>query len=465
MYQGFLAIGNPEGIDEPFREIINNSRAFAYATERGVCWLEEDDLCPETSVILPGGPNYRTPRDDLAPWYDPDNPDTAGFLGVIGLDIVGDESSTMNASVIPTIRPGGVIGPAFYGPRTIVIRCMAIAEDECSLQAGLDWLRAQVTVPMDPCGGDTITFFDCCPCVCTAGAPTGDGCWVTTLDELEAGPECATWWPSTMAEFELGPPAEDETWCDWLSTMRDVETGPNEWSCCVDECVRPYLRQYRNCRVTEGPTMLEHPRMVSKGALAVLEMTLTAADPAEFSLDSRAFREELTPVTVVPEPPAPPVPPTWPFPGHISTIPGSTVPPWFVDVPEDDWVRTFSSVYVKPMGNLLWADRATIIIQSGVTPAPETRIGLWDGDEFIVGYYLPSVPANVTITIDGVTRTITGTVGTTTNPLHDFVRSWDGGIPELDDVPHSVDRLSVDQRPAPGVELTVELRTTGVARP
>jgi hypothetical protein len=32
-------------------------------------------------------------------------------------------------------------------------------------------------------------------------------------------------------------------------------------------------------------------------------------------------------------------------------------------------------------------------------------------------------------------------------------------------VPHSVDRLSVDQRPAPGVELTVELRTTGVARP
>ncbi|HEY6415388.1 MAG TPA: hypothetical protein VIX41_04090, partial [Acidimicrobiales bacterium] len=191
MYPGWVLIGDsPYDLEGDFRhELINNARAYAYAEQAGICWLQQCLDCPTVELAIPGGPNFVSPKDDPAPWFDADNPDTWGFLGIIGLDVQGVDSSTRHANVTEALTGGGVIGPSYYGPRTIVVRGLAIATDDCSLQAGLDWFRFQCDVTQDPCRGDNFNYFDCCPCMCDD--PTGGGpCWAELYFELRLGPTC-----------------------------------------------------------------------------------------------------------------------------------------------------------------------------------------------------------------------------------------------------------------------------------
>jgi len=286
MYPGYLAIGE----DDPFspgaevHEIVNNGRAAAYAERAGLTWLLDCNQCPEASVIVPGGPNFISPTHDPAPWYDVDDPDSYGFFGVVGLEVAGAESSTRQATVTMGLTGGGIIGPTYMGPRTLVVRALAIAADECSLQYGLTWLRSQYNTIDNPCGGDPLTFFYCCPCVCddeTGGGP----CWAVDYGELSDGPQCdPDFWPTTYGGIITGPPADDDQWCVWPHDYRYLRTGPPSWSCCIDACVVPYMRQYHNVRVTSGPNVLRHPAMHSCGALAEIEFTIVAADPVQYHM-------------------------------------------------------------------------------------------------------------------------------------------------------------------------------------
>lgn len=189
MYAGWLMLGDsPFTVGGQSHEIINNARAYAYARDGGICWLQECEECPATEIVVPGAP-FVSVKDDPAPWFDETNPDTLGFYGVIGLEVQGADDSTRHATVTEALVGGGAIGPTYYSPRTIVIRGLAVAAEECALQAGLDWLRFQCDVSMDPCRGDNFNFFDCCPCMCVGDEPGGP-CWATTYRELRLGPLC-----------------------------------------------------------------------------------------------------------------------------------------------------------------------------------------------------------------------------------------------------------------------------------
>ena len=287
MYPGYLAIGsdNPFTLDATVVEIVNNQRAYAYASFAGICWLEQCDACPEASVIVPGGPDFISPTLDPAPWYDLDDPDSWGFLGVVGLQITGAESSTRQATVTMGLTGGGIIGPTYMGPRTLVVRALAIATEECSLQWGLNWLRGQYNTEGDPCGGDQLTFFDCCPCICEDDEGEGGPCWVEDYSQLKSGPTCEPeFWPTTYGQLITGPPADDEQWCSWPRIYGYVSAGPPSWACCIDACIVPYLRQFHNVRVTSGPVVLRHPLMNSRGALAEIEFTIVCGDPAHYAV-------------------------------------------------------------------------------------------------------------------------------------------------------------------------------------
>lgn len=348
MYPGYIAIGS-EDIFIPgsqVHEVVNNQRAYAYASKAGLDWLQQCDACPDAAVIVPGGPRFSSPVEDPAPWYRDDNPDSRGFLGVVGIEATGAENSTRQASVTMGLTGGGIIGPTYMAPRTIVVRALAIATDECSLQYGLTWLRAQYAALVSPCEGDPMTFFDCCPCMCEEAVEQfNPNCWVNTYRELRTEPpgceldywpatygqlddfpptgEWCTWpesylrlrigppdcgsaggpcwadnygelmgepscdpeyWPSTYAEIMTGPPADSDEWCAWPDVYYYLRTGPPPWSCCVDECIVPYMRQFRNVRVTSGPTILTHPEMHSCGAMAEIEFTIVAADPVQYTM-------------------------------------------------------------------------------------------------------------------------------------------------------------------------------------
>src|SRR5262245_1939978 len=189
MYPGYLLLGAGPFETGTNYEIVNNARAYAYAYQAGICWLHDCTDCPAVGLVVPGGPVFVSPKDDPAPWYDPDNMDTWGFLGLIGLEVAGAEDSTRKTPVTSALTGGGVIGRSYWGPRTIVVRALAIAIDECSLQAGLEWFQFQTERKKDPCHGDTFTFFDCCPCMCAEDEPQGP-CWALIYRELKRGPYC-----------------------------------------------------------------------------------------------------------------------------------------------------------------------------------------------------------------------------------------------------------------------------------
>lgn len=292
MHVGWMTLGEGLPLDPASNfadEMVNNERAYAYADHLGLGWLQDCLECDTASDVALSGVTYTDPVSDPAPWYTPTFPELAGFGGIVGVDVTGAEDSTVTATVRPALTGGGKIGPRYAGPRTMVLRGLAVADGECALQEGFNWFTRKVKRLQSPgCIGDRLTFFYCCPpmtcrdadpCPCDDLETPGGPCWANTYGELRDGPtECTpTWWPSTYAELRDGPPTDDE-WCHWVYQYYEIKLGADAWSCASEECVVPYVWQFYECAVTEGPTVLDH-RTMSTGALLEFEMTLVAGDP------------------------------------------------------------------------------------------------------------------------------------------------------------------------------------------
>lgn len=590
MYPGWVVCGEGDPLaGSEFSEIINNARAYTYAAEANICWLHPCNDCPPTSVVVPGGPFYTTPKNDPAPWYDPDDPDSEGFLGVIGLDITGSESSTLQASVTMALTGGGVIGPPYHGPRTLTMRALLIAEEECSLQYGINWLREVCGMTADSCVGESLTFFDCCPCVCedpAEGVPcwadnyreladvplcledtdwvqtyaqlrtgipgseafptwpatyaqfrtgmpdaqcwpvnylqvkdsptcvdearwpttyeglklgaddpenfptwptdyiglrngTGDAvCWPFDYGELRRGPPCAQgdtvcWWPFTYAELMEGPP-DQECWCSWPRFYKRLRTGPPTWSCCADMCITPYLRQYHNVRMTEGPTMLRHPAMSSGGAMCEVEMVYVAADPIEHALQTSRGSFQFTNPVLVDETPPPATMSLLAAPSDPFAIPGRTtlstiatlarpVAPLAGGPTTTTWSRTTHWTKPSPFGNVLSMQAPVIDVRTFAEQSGEVRVAVWQGEQRIGGWFIPFIPAHTTVTIDVPRRKVYGTDSAYgTRSLSSFVRGWDGGMAEYPRLDHGNMLITVDQARGLEVRLLTSIATAAI---
>jgi hypothetical protein len=143
----------------PFSELINNVRAFEYAKHANLGWVQPCDYCLNANLT---GPFLTPSTGAVAPWYNASVADSGRFLGVIGLEVEGADSSTRKVNVTQTLTTGGTIGPPYHGPRTIVVRAVAIALDECALQYGISWVQFHFADEFDPCTADSLVYFDCC---------------------------------------------------------------------------------------------------------------------------------------------------------------------------------------------------------------------------------------------------------------------------------------------------------------
>lgn len=464
MHPSFLNIGDPFP-DGPHFEIINSQRAYYYAQAQGLTWLQECNLCPGIDTVVEGAP-YSNVASDNAPWYDPNNSDTEDFCGVIGLDVIGADSSTRTANVTQAMSGGGVVGPLYFGPRTIVVRALAVAVSDCGLAAGIDWLNAQYTETTDPCGGDTLTYFDCCPCICSSVSAETPECWARNYAELRDGPTCEhDYWPVTYAQLRDGPALDASlTWCSWPQIYRQLREGPPQWSCCVDQCITPYFRQLRSARIVSGPTILETPALNSCGAMSLLEFTIVAADPHEHAPLARAtalrsvgggaplamsvslFSTESTDLFATP--------------GLTRT----TLLERPVALAEQDWERE-EQVYENPGTAMLTAMATHLVRLAAVdTTTGPVRVGVFIGDEFITGYYLPYVPVGAVVVIDEQGKRMYAEYeGTRQEPLTAFVRGWDGTSPvRWVNGPYLDGKLIVDRTPGDTAELVVEVMVASV---
>lgn len=460
MYPGWMVIGANDPFGDPlatYEEIVNSARAHAYARLAGLCWLYECEECDSAITATPGFP-FDGVAADPAPWYDANDPDSESFLGVIGMAVDGADNSTRQANVTMSTSGIGVIGPTYMGPRTLVVRALAIASDDCGLQYGLTWLRGQYNTEFNPCGGDALTFFDCCPCMCPEAEEGGPPCWATNYNELgPSEPACnPEFWPTSYNELIQGPPNDDE-WCAWPRIYNRLIVGPPTWSCCIEACIVPYFRQFLNVRVTEGPIVLNRPKLYSGGAVAEIEFTITCGDPRLRSLPVN------TVVSVLVDGGEPVVEPMMAMAAASNpyvTTPVLAASALTIEPLATDWVRMTLDL-PGFSDQILLSIAPRISIRANGADSGPVRLGLWAGDTRIGGYTIPFVSQSAPVIIDG--RTAFTFLDSGIEALPGFVQGWDSRFPgALPDMPHGEYTLTVDQDAALVVPLYVDVETVAV---
>lgn len=419
MYDGYLALGDDVPYTGERFELINTGRVGAYietwnntvrqgSNEFGKCisWYDDCDECFTADLLFTNGEGYLSPQSDPAPWYDPNVRDSEAFFGVVGLEITGAEDSTRSATVTAAVAGGGAVSRLRFGPRTIVVRGLAVAADSCGLEVGLNWLRCQYEQTTDDCGNDHLWFLDCCPaCQTDPNAPPAAPCWPDTYNELNNGPaDCPadTWWPSTYTEFNEGPnpddldPSPHPEWCSWVVLYRQIPVGLPQFSCDVQGCLVPYIRNFQQVRVIEGPIVLNRQSMHGQGEIAEIEFTIACGDPHEYTPTEIVVTEELTPSVAVVD--SLPVVNSNPFNPPSNTPRGPQV--GGVSMPTE-WLRAEFELPGSGYPKRLQTTVPAITIAPGENMGV-TRVGVWDGDDLIGGYSVPFIPSGGLVDVDAV---------------------------------------------------------------
>lgn len=146
-------------------EIFNSARLDCYLgsvgsglDSVGTCVCENFDH--ETLGHLP----YVNPAYDLAPWYDPDIPESADFAGLMVLSVDGMDDHPMERTVTRSVTGGAALGPSRALPRTITVTGLLLGATCCGVAFGMRWLsQALGGCTGDGCGGDCLTVYNCCP--------------------------------------------------------------------------------------------------------------------------------------------------------------------------------------------------------------------------------------------------------------------------------------------------------------
>jgi hypothetical protein len=150
-------------------EIVNSARARAYMDAWGLeltcdpCATLDDALWGDQ----PDWGGYQGPDLDPAPWYDPAVPESARFLGVVGLAFNGFGNNPVDRTLTPRTGDGSFIGRLRRTQRELNLTLMLAAADDAAMVWGMEWLavalRGTVCGP-DACGGDELCALAACPC-------------------------------------------------------------------------------------------------------------------------------------------------------------------------------------------------------------------------------------------------------------------------------------------------------------
>lgn len=189
-------------------EIANAARTLSYLrrglanTQQGHWELGPGDVC---SVLYRGGGGNPTPGKflspgaDPAPWYDPTEPGSATFLGLVLLDIQGYDS-TIYRTV--SNRLGGLGGATFSKqhrrPRAWKFRGALVSADDAGAEYGLRWLTSALQAGCDGCALSSLSVRLACP----PDNASNDslGLWTSYDAALTDGPnEVEPWSPRRQA--------------------------------------------------------------------------------------------------------------------------------------------------------------------------------------------------------------------------------------------------------------------------
>lgn len=234
-------------------ELVNNARTLAYCDHMlaGLTVLDCDG-CDYLHEAL-GDKPYTSPLVDQPEWFEPNNPDTWNFLGMLMLDAQGVEDGTVEATVTELTSDGGYISRPRKASREMRFRAVLIGLDDAAVQAGMVWLRKALDgdwcrAATQGCTGDHLCYFAACPQVCEDSP---------NLDE-----------DGNLHEEVGGTPLR-------LCPSGTLVEG-------MEQCVAPYERHLYRVSTTSGPTVLQEYD-VSCGAMWEVEWTMVAGVPTPYA--------------------------------------------------------------------------------------------------------------------------------------------------------------------------------------
>lgn len=170
------------------QEIANEARTISYLANRqtptnpdgvpGVSdrWRVNITPCCPCPVLFTdsagGVLEYLRPDLDGAPWYDPDVPASAEFLGLLVTGIDGLESVVTRAVVDRGSAPGGAwLGVERLGPRPVTVKGTLVATTCVGLDYGRRWLaHTLANDPCDACDTYALELRTSCPTAITPPA-------------------------------------------------------------------------------------------------------------------------------------------------------------------------------------------------------------------------------------------------------------------------------------------------------
>lgn len=279
-------------------EVINSARVAAYAAGCGGTTI--GCSCPGLPQAIEGQefPGYgESPQEDEAPWYDPIVPESADFLGVLGLQAEGLQTGTVTRTPVDLALGGANIGAPRYGSREVTWTVTLVARTQAGMSYGLAWLESTL-VGDDGCFGTSACVFAWCP-----------------TDEADGDRAVRTLFDVGVLE---GPTVTEtlNTGASWFATVEFTIVSGN-----------PYLYGDPYIRLPNDSGVRDIVRVPPGGIAAECETVATCpTDP------------------FCPPPPLPPLPPVpqdpcWPLTGFQAQRVMYTVPPGGV-------ARSYSTVPV-----------------------------------------------------------------------------------------------------------------------
>lgn len=195
--QGYLQLSSEFGCVELIHDcrtlaFMRNSAELSKAT-RGTIDCT-DCCCPDIDPV-----EYTTPDDaeNPAPWYDPDNPASAEFLGLFGR--------------LEMVRPTGTTGSD--ANRRLVYEGIAFSETTRGRAFGLRWIGEQLEPACKSCTGTSATIYPHCPSECGPELDENDEPIVIEFPDPATAFDLSTLFADDCCELEgadapLGPAAE-----------------------------------------------------------------------------------------------------------------------------------------------------------------------------------------------------------------------------------------------------------------
>ena len=257
------------------------------------CWTD-NYATDETGTVL-NPVSFSSPLVDLAPWYDPAFPESAGFFGFYLQDVTGFDS-VLGRDVKPRTvgQGGGSFGPLRPKARSMNFRLLAFGCDDTSLDYAMRWLIDVLAAQCDPCGGCRAWVRFSCP---DSTTKTPLGVTETLLSRWKQNR-----WQMKQVALTDGPrwgaaPVQDNT-CrvrsvEFTLTAADPylykdESGstiPQTWAVAGGSCVplcdwvdNIYGRSYQVCQAVDstanlGETVANVTIFTGSSGLAQLDIT------------------------------------------------------------------------------------------------------------------------------------------------------------------------------------------------